>query len=280
VTDYDQIITLQAGEAVKKEAMLMYPKGTDGLYYGCVVYSIIEEKDPNAPTGNFSILMRRAKFIDLIVGDPANAQERGIILEEFTDEEGINLSRNPRIRLYKDSADGKYIMQLKVKNVSRVQQDVSIDGITNNIIGTKFTFVEERKILRGETLLITKKLEKIPLYNLKIKLNITNTPMTFGDMKPMMGTLKEKTCIMIWDAITFITLGAMLLLALIIFLLIKDIKKRKVIIKVIHDKAPVQKPAAKKVIAKKIIAKKAPAKKKTVVKKAVAKKAPSKKAKK
>ena len=204
--DYDDIITLKPGEAVKKEATLMYPKGMDGLYYGCIVYSIVEERDPNAPTGNFTILMRRARFVDVIVGDPANAQERGIVLEEFTEADGINFSRNPRIRLYKDSSDGKYIMQIKVKNISRVQQDVEINGKANNIIGQKHLFTETRKILRGETLLITKKFDHIPLYNLKIKLNIANTPMTFGDIIPMVGLLKEKTCIMIWNIVTFVTL--------------------------------------------------------------------------
>jgi len=277
VTDYDEFITLKAGEAVRKEASLLYPKGMDGLYYGCVVYSIVEAKDPNAPTGNFSILMRRAKFIDVIVGDPANAQERGIILEEFTEADGINLSRNPKIRIYKDSSDGKYMMQIKIKNISRVQQDVAINGITNNIIGQKRQFTEERKILRGETLLVTKKIEYVPLYNLKIKLNLTNTPMTFGDIKPMLGSLKEKTCIMIWNTITFITLGGLLILGFIIFLLIKDIKKRrKVVVKIVHDTAP----AKKKVVAKKTAVKKTPAKKKVVAKKAVTKKAPVKKTKK
>jgi hypothetical protein len=57
----------------------------DGLYHGCVVYSVVEEtKDATTNATSFSILMRRAKFIDVIVGNPANAQTRGIILEDFT----------------------------------------------------------------------------------------------------------------------------------------------------------------------------------------------------
>jgi hypothetical protein len=105
----------------------MYPKGMDGLYYGCVVYSVVEAQPANEGMGtSFTILMRRAKFLDVIVGDPANAQEKGILLEDFTDEDGENLSHNPKIRIYQDSSDDKYVMQIKVKNISRTQQDVTI----------------------------------------------------------------------------------------------------------------------------------------------------------
>lgn len=261
VTDYDQLITLDPGETIKKQATLIYPKDMDGIYYGCLVYAVVAdttEKSSQQPRGNFTILMRKAKFIDVLVGDPANVKEKGIVLEEFTPEEGNNLSRNPKIRVYKDVSDDKYVMQIKIKNISRVQQDVEIQWVTNNIIGQKHSFNEMRKILRGETLLITKKFDYLPLYNLKIKLNIINTPMTFGDVKPMSGLLKEKTCIMIWNATTFITLWAIIVLALIIFLLIKDIKKRRnVIVKVIHDKVPtkkktlIKKPRVKKTTKKK-----------------------------
>lgn len=264
ITDYDQLITLQPWEALRKEATLMYPKGMDGLYYGCVVYSVVEENAASEWMGtSFSILMRKAKFVDVIVGDPANAKERWIALEDFTAIDGENLSRNPRIRLYKDNADGKYVMQIKVKNVSRTQQDVMMTGKFTNIVGYNTMFEEGRKILKWDTLLITKKLDKLPIYNLRIKLAISNTPMTFGGIEPVIGYLTEKTNIWIWNVITWITLIGILILVGIIYLLIKDIKKRKVIIKVIHDKAPVTKksPAKKKIVAKKTVAKKAPSKK-------------------
>lgn len=254
VTNYDSLITLQPWETLRKEAQLMYPKGMDGLYYGCVVYSVVEEKPADEWMGtSFSILMRRAKFIDVIVGDPSNAQERGIVLEAFTDEDGENISHNPKIRIYKDSTDGKYVMQIKVKNISRTQQDIMITWAFSNIIGYKNIFEEGRKILKWESLLITKKLDTIPVYNLKIKLDISNTPMTFGNSEPVIGYTQEKTNIWIWNTITWITLVGILLLAGIIFLLINDIKKRKnMTVKIIHDIAPAKKkPVAKKPVAKK-----------------------------
>lgn len=256
VTAYDELITLNPWEAIKKEAKLMYPKDMDGLYYGCIVYSVVEQKEVWQGT-SFSILMRRAKFIDVIVGDPSNAKERGIVLGDFTDEDGENLSHNPRIRIYQDSSDGKYVMQIKVKNISRTQQDVMITWTFTNIIGYKNIFEEGRKVLKWESLLITKKLDTIPIYNLKTKLIISNTPMTFGGIEPMVWYLKEKTTIWIFNAVTYITLIGILILAGIVFLLIKDIKKRKnVKVKIIHDIVP----AAKKTVTKKRVVEKKPVK--------------------
>ncbi len=128
VTDYDQTIVLKPGETIQKDALVRYPEGMDGLYHGCIVYSVIEKAKDETSTAaaSFSILMRRAKFIDMIVGNPENAREKGIILEEFTDEDGENISHNPKIRIYKDVSDNKYVMQIKVKNISPVEQDVVI----------------------------------------------------------------------------------------------------------------------------------------------------------
>jgi len=226
VTEYDELVSLNPWETIKKEAKLMYPKDMDGLYYGCLVYSVVEQKEVGVGT-SFSILMRKAKFIDVIVGDPLNAKERGIVLEEFTHEDGENISHNPKIRVYQDSSDGKYIMQIKVKNISRTQQNIMITWAVASMLGHKNIFEEGRKILKGESLLISKKFDTMPVYNLNIHLNITNTPMTFWNIKPMLGQIKEKTIIWIFDTIMFITLVGILMFAGIIVLLIKDIKRRK-----------------------------------------------------
>ncbi len=227
VSGYESTITLQPGETIRQEAILSYPKGMDWLYYGCLVYAIADDQKDTKPQGNFIILMRKAKFIDVIVGNPENAQEKGIILVPFTPEEGQNLSPNPHIRVYQDLADGKYIVQIKIKNISNVQQDILMTGMMNNIIGQKFMFTEARKILKGETLLITKKIERIPLYNFALKLKIINTPMTFGDIKPIIGITQEKTRFMIWNAVTFITWWVLIFLIVVVVFLIKDIKARQ-----------------------------------------------------
>ena len=88
---------------------------------------MVEPVQDTATTAtSFSILMRRAKFIDVIVGNPSNAQEKGIVLEDFTDADGTNISHNSKIRIYKDESDNSYGIQIKVHNVSRIEQDVVI----------------------------------------------------------------------------------------------------------------------------------------------------------
>lgn len=229
VTSYDQLVTLKAGETIKKEAKLLYPTGMDGLYHGCIVYSVVEApKDASAGEAtSFTILMRRAKFIDVIVGDPANAQEKGIILEDFTTADGINLSHNSKIRIYKDDADGSYNIQLKVKNISPVEQDVVATWVASNILTYKNTFVETRKILKGESLVITQKISNIPSYNLTVKFNITNTPFTFGNQAPVIWTTKQKATLWIFNVITYITLIGILLFVGVVILLIQDLKRRR-----------------------------------------------------
>jgi len=228
VTEYDQLITLKAGETIKKEAKLLYPKDMDGLYHGCVVYSVVEEvKDATTNATSFSILMRRAKFIDVIVGNPANAKEKWIVLEDFTDADWINLSHNPKIRIYKDDSDNTYVIQIKVKNISPVEQDVVMTWVASNILVYKNTFMESRKLLKGDSLVITKKIENTPSYNLKIHFNITNTPFTFGWQEPIIWTITTKTIIWIWNVVTYITLIGILLFVGLVVLLIKDITRRK-----------------------------------------------------
>jgi len=74
VTDYEQLVMLQPGEAIQKEATILYPQGKDGIYHGCITFSIVED---NAQLENtdMTVVMRRAKFIDVTVGTPPPAEE-------------------------------------------------------------------------------------------------------------------------------------------------------------------------------------------------------------
>lgn len=228
VTGYDQLITLKAGETIQKEAKLLYPIGMDGYYHWCVVYSVVQvAKSSQWATTSFSILMRRAKFIDVIVGNPANAQGQGIALDDFTGAEGGNISHNPKIRIYKDTSDDSYVIQLKVHNISRIEQNVVITGVASNILTYKNTFVETRRILKGEVLTITKKLTTIPPYNLNVKFSISNTPFSFGGQAPVVWMIETKTTIWIWDIITYITIIWILLFVGIVILLVKDLTRRR-----------------------------------------------------
>ena len=223
VTGYAQNIMIKAGETVKKEAKLLYPLGMEWLYHGCIVYSIVEKQ---ASTG-MSIIMRKAKFIDVIVGNPKTPQGTGIILESFMHGDGENLSSDPQIRIYKDDSDKTYNIQIKVKNISSVDQDVVITGELSNILSYQDTFVETRRILKGEVSLITKKIENIPLYNLKVKLIINNIPFSFSAQKPVVWITKKETTIWIWDIVCYLTIIWIVFLISTTIFWVHHIKKRR-----------------------------------------------------
>jgi len=228
VTNYDQVLTIKAGETIKKTAKLLYATGMNWLYRGCIVYSVVEE---NRVISGFSIIMRKARFIDIFLGKPRIMQGPWIALADFTSAEGENISPDPKVRIYKDSADNTYVVQIKVKNISSGEQEVVITWDISNILSYKDTFVETRKILEGEVLVITKKIGEISPYNLKIKFTINNTPFDFvtqdTDSQKTIGTIKEETVIWTWNVIGYIVLMGMLLFVGVGWLLMQDKKRRK-----------------------------------------------------
>gem|GEM_PF-1314348 len=84
VTNYEKTVTLSSGETKTETATLLYPEGTDGQYHGCITYSVVDtsNKTTTGENSNFSILMRKAKFIDVLVGHPEKITG-GILLKPF-----------------------------------------------------------------------------------------------------------------------------------------------------------------------------------------------------
>jgi hypothetical protein len=151
--------------------------------------------------------MRRAKFVDILVGNHRAASENAIVLVDFNPLSGENLSSNPKMRIYVDPTDGKYVLQFQLKNVSSMDQNLDITGIVSNFVAYNKTFAEPRILMRDETLLITKKFDDVPFYNLHTKLNISYTPLdTFGDEKPIVGHLADATNIWIIDTVFVVSI--------------------------------------------------------------------------
>ena len=79
--------------------------------------------------------MRKAKFIDVFLGNSQPPLHiTGIVLEDFSKADGENISRDPKVRIYKDATDGTYIVEIKVKNISPTDQEVMITGEISNIL--------------------------------------------------------------------------------------------------------------------------------------------------
>ncbi len=226
VTNSGQIVALKGWETVKREAKLLYATGMNGLFHGCIVYSLVEDK-PNTISG-FTIIMRKAKFIDVFLGNLKTiVQGTGIVLEEFSNADGENISNDPKVRIYKDTTDNTYVVQIKIHNVSSVEQDVMITWDISNILWYNDTFVESRKILNGELLVITKNIWEVQPYNLKIKFTINNTPFSFDTPAQVNWTIQQETVIWMWKVIWYVVVMLIILFGGIIMLLSQEKKRRK-----------------------------------------------------
>lgn len=228
VTWYENILTVSWLQTIQKTAKFNYPIGSDGIYHGCLVYSVIDTSaQSSGAQTNFAILMRRAKFIDVLVWNHMSAYDNAIQLVEFSPLSWENLSSNPKIRIYIDQSDGKYVIQFQLKNVSNMDQDVSVTWTISNFIAYNKTFAEPRRLLRWETLLVTKKLDEIPYYNLNTRLDISYLPYyTFDQEKPSAWNLNEGVNMWIFDTIFVITVVWLLLFLVILILLVVLIRKQ------------------------------------------------------
>lgn len=170
--------------------------------------------------------MRKAKFIDVLVGHPENLTG-GIA---FKDAHGAaTLSPNSKIRIYQDSNDNKYVIELTIQNVGSIEENVAITGVISNIFNYKYTFVENRTLLKGQEFIITKKLEDMPTYYFDVNIQLAYTPVISGrpDIVPQTSYTQETARVYIRDAMTIITIIGLIILLLIIILLFKKSKKNK-----------------------------------------------------
>ena len=218
---------MKAGESFTWIAIVKYPTDTNGIFHWCLAYSLLAPKTDSQWGGtSVTIQMRRAKFIDLLVGDLDAMGKNGIILDEFTIEDGENLSKNSKVRIYQDPLDDKYVVALRLKNMWSFDENVVVTGIASNVLTYKESFVFERKMIKWDTLVLTQKLDTIPLYNLHAKIALAHKPILIGDLEIETALIDESAWFVIWNVITILTLLGILVVALIIILLIKDIAKK------------------------------------------------------
>lgn len=228
VTWYEDILTVSWMQNVQKYAKFNYPIWSDGIYHGCLVYSVLDTSAQITwEQTNFAILMRRAKFIDVLVWDHRSAGKNAITLLDFNPLSGENLSSNPKIRIYIDPADGKYVVQFQLKNVSSLDQNVSVTWVISNFIAYNKIFSEPRRLLRWETLLVTKKFDEVPSYNLKTKLDISYVPYyTFDGEESEVSSFSESVNMWIFDTIFIVSIVWLLLFIVLFVLLVVLIRKQ------------------------------------------------------
>lgn len=232
VTQYSNEVTLTSWESRQEIAKLSYPKWTDGQYHGCVTYTVTQATKDASASSNFAILIRKAKFIDVMVGKLTQNIWGWLIFVDFTPTEWTNLSTNQKIRVYVDPSDNSYTIQLHIKNIWNAEENFAITGVVSNALTYKRTFTEQRKILKGEEFIIAWKLNEIPLYDFTVDVQLAHTP----NKETLF--IHEKTHIFIFNIITYITLIGLLLLIIILIFLFK--RKKKEVYYVQVQQAPIQ----------------------------------------
>lgn len=228
VTGYQSLIALSGLQVIENKANFTYPVWSDWIYHGCLVYSVLEPQiNLSGQAPNFTVLMRKAKFIDVFVGDSKAGSKNAISLLDHNAASGENLSQNPKIRLYIDPTDNKYVVQFEIKNISKFDQDVDITGTVSNFLLYNKAFSEPRRLLRGQTLLITKKLDDVPLYNLNVKLDFSYKPYyTFGNEKSESSQMSANTNIWIIDTMFIVSAVGLVLFLIVLTLLIVVLKNQ------------------------------------------------------
>ena len=228
VTGYQWLIALSGWQVLENRANFTYPVGSDWIYHGCLVYSVLEPQlNLSGQAPNFTVLMRRAKFIDVFVWDSKVGSKNAITLLDHNAASGENLSPNPKIRLYVDPTDNKYVVQFEIKNTSKFDQDVNITGTVSNFLLYNKAFSEPRRLLRGQTLLITRKLDDVPPYNLNVKLDFSYKPYyTFGNEKSESSEMSANTGIWIIDTMFIVSAVWLVLFLVVVTLLIVVLKNQ------------------------------------------------------
>ncbi len=240
VTGYEETIIIPASWTVQKTAQIIFPSEKIWLVPGCLVYSVVENpSDKKADeASNFSIQIRKAKFIDVSIGDIQEAikhinevSKASFAFGTFTPTDGVNLSSDPKIRIWQDSNDNKYIVAVKLINPGIADEEIILTGVATDMLTYKNTFAINGAIAKWNTwgTILQYKLTEIPNLKLNIKFDVAHTPLFDQTTKGETNSLAPiQTSIIIMNIITEI-IGWILILIifLIIFLIIRHHKKKK-----------------------------------------------------
>ncbi len=231
VSDHEEIIRVAWNTQETYTATMNYPAWYDGIYQWCLVYSILEAQDGDTTDAtNFSIVMRRAKFIDVLVGDYTKVWSDRVRFVPVTSTVWKNLSKNPYIRIYQDPADQKYVLQFSLKNEWNFNQEVTITGTVKNFLNNKVTFTESRIISKEDTVTVNKKLDAVPSYNMAVSIDIAHQ---IHDTFPGLEGIDTKwqfsanTNIIIMDTVSILTVMGLLIIIILIILVIILARRKK-----------------------------------------------------
>ena len=161
VTQDNDTITILAWQTVRQKAKIKYPAGFSGMVNGCLTYSVAWNQSNMWDEDNmFTILVRRAKFIDVLVGGEL---KRNV---QFSDDNSLSY--------YFDTKANQFVINISLTNAWNVDENVTVSGVVSNSFGyNKEISVENVKVVSDSKNDIQVVADEIPWYQLSYKADLT-----------------------------------------------------------------------------------------------------------
>lgn len=161
VTQDTDTITILAWQTVRQKAKIKYPAWFSGMVNGCLTYSVAWDQSNMWDEDNmFTILVRRAKFIDVLVGGEL---KRDV---QFSDDNSLSY--------YYDSKANQFVINISLTNAWNVDENVSVSGVVSNSFGyNKEISLENIKVVSDSKKDIQIIVDELPWYKLSYNADLT-----------------------------------------------------------------------------------------------------------
>ena len=154
-------ITILAWQTVRQKAKIKYPAGFSGMVNGCLTYYIAQDQSNLWDENNmFSVLVRRAKFINVLVGGEL--------------KRNVQFSNSDAVSYYYDSQTDEFVINISLTNSGNVDENLSITWVVTNAFGyKKDILIENIKMISDSTQNIEIRVGDLPRYKLSYNADLT-----------------------------------------------------------------------------------------------------------
>lgn len=209
-------ITIPSMQKVRQKAYIKFPWWFTGMVNGCLTYFVSNKKEQmNVDSAMFDVLVRKASFIDVLVGWQLN---RSLKLADV---------QTPITYQYNKS-NNSLVLSLMFENDGNVNENVLVDWNISSVLGYNLSFSGQKlKVLSDDNAVLKIEIKDIPWYKLffDVSFDIVSNPYFDFDSNSLPDSIKEpitikaKTSVFIFPWIfVYVLWGLIVLLVLIKFL--------------------------------------------------------------
>lgn len=158
-------ITILAWESVRQKAKIKYPSWFSGMVNGCLTYYVADAQQSIADDDSmFSILVRRATFVDVLVW--------------WELSRNIKLAEKNSVSSHFDKDTENFVIDVNLSNLWNVDENVSISWLVSNSFGyEKVIQLWDVKVASDSEQTIQIEIDDLPRYKLSYHADLTLTSM-------------------------------------------------------------------------------------------------------